>query len=51
MMDHAPQALLLTLFAIFLSAKVVGELFEPGAAGGARGGILTGVVLGPYRVF
>jgi Kef-type K+ transport system membrane component KefB len=49
-MDHAPQALLLAMFAIFLAAKVVGELFERLRLPAVLGEILAGVVLGPYAL-
>jgi Kef-type K+ transport system membrane component KefB len=49
-MDHAPQALLLAMFAIFLAAKVVGELFERLGLPAVLGEILAGVVLGPYAL-
>jgi Kef-type K+ transport system membrane component KefB len=49
-MDHGPQALLLQLLAIFLAAKVVGELFERLRFPAVLGEILAGVVLGPYAL-
>lgn len=49
-MDHGPQALLLELFAIFLAAKVVGELFERFYLPAVLGEILAGVVLGPFAL-
>jgi len=49
-MDHAPETLLLELFAIFLAAKVVGELFERMRLPAVLGEILAGVVLGPYAL-
>ncbi len=49
-MDHGPQALLLEMFAIFLAAKAVGELFERLRMPAVLGEILAGVVLGPYTL-
>jgi|SRR5882672_643959 len=49
-MDHGPQTLLLELFAIFLAAKVVGELFERVYLPAVLGEILAGVVLGPFAL-
>ena len=49
-MDHGPQALLLELFLIFLSAKVVGELFERVHLPAVLGEILAGVLIGPYAL-
>ncbi len=49
-MDHGPQTLLLELFAIFLAAKVVGELFERVQLPAVLGEILAGVVLGPFAL-
>ena len=49
-MDHGPEILLLEMFAIFLAAKVVGELFERLQMPAVLGEILAGVVLGPYAL-
>ena len=49
-MDHGPQTLLLALFAIFLAAKVVGEIFERLQLPAVLGEILAGVLLGPYAL-
>jgi Kef-type K+ transport system membrane component KefB len=49
-MDHGPEALLLELFAIFLAAKMVGEVFERLRLPAVLGEILAGVVLGPYAL-
>lgn len=45
-----PEQLLLELFAIFVSAKVVGELFERISLPSVLGEILAGAVLGPYAL-
>jgi Kef-type K+ transport system membrane component KefB len=47
-MPHGTDTLLLELFAIFVSAKLCGELFERIGLPGVLGEILAGVVLGPY---
>lgn len=49
-MNHGPEALLLELFAIFLAAKVAGEIFEQLRMPAVLGEILAGVVLGPYAL-
>lgn len=49
-MDHGPPTLLFELFAIFLAAKVVGEIFESLRLPAVLGEILTGVALGPYAL-
>jgi len=49
-MPHAPDSLLLELFTIFVSAKVVGELFERFRLPSVLGEILAGVVFGPYAL-
>lgn len=49
-MGHGPQTLLLELFAIFLAAKVIGEIFEQLRLPAVLGEILAGVVLGPYAL-
>src|SRR5436190_21289081 len=45
-----PEQLLLELFAIFVSAKVVGELFERISLPSVLGEILAGALLGPYAM-
>jgi Kef-type K+ transport system membrane component KefB len=47
---HGPEQLLLELFAIFVSAKVVGEMFERFHLPSVLGEILAGVALGPYAL-
>jgi Kef-type K+ transport system membrane component KefB len=49
-MPHGPEALLLELFAIFVTAKVVGEIFERLSLPGVLGEILAGVMVGPYAL-
>jgi Kef-type K+ transport system membrane component KefB len=49
-MPHGPDQLLLELFAIFLAAKVVGEIFERVKLPAVLGEILAGVALGPYAL-
>jgi len=49
-MDHGPQTLLWELFAIFLAAKVVGEVFERVHLPAVLGEILAGVAIGPYAL-
>ncbi len=49
-MPHAPDELLLQLLAIFVSAKVVGELFERVRLPSVLGEILAGAVLGPFAL-
>lgn len=49
-MDPGPQTLLLELFAIFLAAKVVGEIFEQLRLPAVLGEILAGIILGPYAL-
>jgi Kef-type K+ transport system membrane component KefB len=46
----AEQLLLLVLFATFVSAKAVGELFERFTLPSVLGEILAGAVLGPYAL-
>jgi len=46
----AEQLLLLELFATFVSAKAVGELFERFALPSVLGEILAGAILGPYAL-
>jgi Kef-type K+ transport system membrane component KefB len=45
-----PEQLLLELFAIFVSAKAVGELFERMALPSVLGEILAGALLGPFAL-
>ena len=45
-----PEQLLLELFAIFVSAKVVGEVFERISLPSVLGEILAGAVLGPFAL-
>ena len=47
---HAHDALLFELFAIFLAAKVIGEIFERLRLPAVLGEILAGVVIGPYAL-
>lgn len=49
-MPHGPDQLLFELFAIFLAAKVVGEIFERMKLPAVLGEILAGVALGPYAL-
>ncbi len=49
-MPHGPETLLLELFAIFVAAKVVGEVFERLRLPAVLGEILAGVALGPYAL-
>ena len=49
-MPHAPDQLLLQLLAIFVSAKVLGELFERIKLPSVLGEILAGAALGPYAL-
>ena len=46
-MDHGPQTLLLEMFAIFLAAKVTGEIFERLSLPAVLGEILAGALVGP----
>jgi len=48
--SHGPETLLLELFAIFLAAKLMGELFEQVRIPAVLGEILAGVALGPYAL-
>jgi Na+:H+ antiporter len=43
-----PEQLLVELFAIFVSAKVVGEMFERLGLPSVLGEIIAGALLGPY---
>jgi Kef-type K+ transport system membrane component KefB len=45
-----PEQLLLELFVIFVSAKVVGEMFERISLPSVLGEILAGALLGPYAL-
>jgi len=47
---HSHDALLFELFAIFLEAKVIGEIFERLKLPAVLGEILAGVVIGPYAL-
>jgi Kef-type K+ transport system membrane component KefB len=49
-MPHGPEQLLLELFAIFIAAKLAGELFERLNLPSVLGEILSGVLLGPYAL-
>ena len=49
-MSSGPEQLLLDLFAIFVAAKIVGELFERLSLPAVLGEILSGAVLGPYAL-
>jgi Kef-type K+ transport system membrane component KefB len=49
-MPHAPDQLLLQLLAIFVSAKVAGELFERVGLPSVLGEILAGIALGPFAL-
>lgn len=47
---HEHDALLFELFAIFLAAKVIGEIFERVKLPAVLGEILAGVLFGPYAL-
>jgi len=49
-MPHGTEELLLELFAIFVTAKVCGEVFEHLSLPAVLGEILAGVGLGPYAL-
>ena len=49
-MPHGPDQLLLQLLVIFVSAKVLGELFERLTLPSVLGEILAGTVLGPFAL-
>ena len=49
-MPHAPDQFLLQLLIIFVSAKMVGELFERLKLPSVLGEILAGAALGPYAL-
>jgi Kef-type K+ transport system membrane component KefB len=49
-MPHAPDQLLVQLLAIFVSAKVAGELFERVRLPSVLGEILAGIALGPFAL-
>jgi Kef-type K+ transport system membrane component KefB len=49
-MPQGQEQLLLELFAVFVSAKVVGEVFERFHLPSVLGEILAGIVLGPYAL-
>lgn len=47
---HEHDALLFELFAIFLAAKVIGEIFERVKLPAVLGEFLAGVLIGPYAL-
>src|SRR5438132_4615889 len=47
---NGPEELLLELFAIFVAAKVMGEVFERLSLSAVLGEILAGICLGPYAL-
>src|SRR4051812_22974621 len=47
-MPHGTDIFLLELFAIFVWAKVFGEIFEQMSLPGVLGEILAGIILGPH---
>lgn len=49
-MSSSPEELLLNLFAIFVAAKIIGELFERLSLPAVLGEILSGALLGPYAL-
>lgn len=49
-MPPNPEQLLLELFTVFVSAKVVGEAFERLRLPSVLGEVLAGIVLGPYAL-
>jgi Kef-type K+ transport system membrane component KefB len=49
-MALSPENLLLELFAIFVAAKVLGEVFERLRIPGVLGEIAAGIILGPYAL-
>jgi Na+:H+ antiporter len=49
-MDHGTQSLLLDLLLIFVSAKIVGEIFQRLRVPGVLGEIVAGIVFGPYAL-
>jgi len=49
-MSHGTDTLLLQLFAIFVCAKICGELFQRLALPAVLGEILAGIALGPYAL-
>jgi len=49
-MPQGPEQFLLELFAVFVSAKVVGEIFGRFRLPSVLGEILAGIVLGPYAL-
>ena len=49
-MPHHSDPFLLQLLIIFISAKIVGELFEQAKLPAVLGEILAGVVMGPYAM-
>jgi Kef-type K+ transport system membrane component KefB len=49
-MPHGTEELLLELLVIFVSAKVIGEIFERLSLPSVLGEILAGIALGPYAL-
>jgi Kef-type K+ transport system membrane component KefB len=49
-MPQGAEPLLVELLAIFVSAKVIGEIFERLRLPSVLGEILAGIVLGPYAL-
>lgn len=49
-MPHGSEQLLLELFAIFVAAKIAGEVFERIKLPAVLGEILAGVILGPFAL-
>ena len=49
-MPQGPEPLLLELFAIFVTAKVVGEVFDRLRFPAVLGELLAGLALGPYAL-
>jgi Kef-type K+ transport system membrane component KefB len=47
---HESDTLLFELFAIFVAAKVIGEIFERLKLPAVLGEILAGVLIGPYAL-
>src|ERR1700751_1488552 len=48
--SSGPEQLLLELFAIFVAAKIFGEIFERLRLPAVLGEILAGAILGPYAL-
>ena len=49
-MPHPASALLVELFAIFVAAKLFGEIFERLRLPAVLGEVLAGALLGPYAL-